>query len=81
MRVHRHDPRASSWTDQRGTHTGRVRQVVRQGCLLWAWIDPLPLTSTLEDAGCNDTNILGHLRGPGPHVKECHILDLLLDKR
>jgi hypothetical protein len=23
----------------------------------------------LEDAGCTDAELLGHLRGPGPHVR------------
>jgi hypothetical protein len=27
------------------------------------------LADALEDAGCTDTDLLGHLRGPGPHVR------------
>jgi hypothetical protein len=43
--------------------------------------DRLPiLADTLEEAGCADPNILGHLRGPGPHVRGCWVLDLLLGK-
>jgi hypothetical protein len=38
------------------------------------------LADALEDAGCQDAQILGHLRGPGPHVRGCHIVDLLLGK-
>jgi hypothetical protein len=34
----------------------------------------------LEDAGCTDTELLGHLRGPGPHVRGCWALDLVLSK-
>jgi hypothetical protein len=34
----------------------------------------------LEDAGCSDPAILEHLRGPGPHVRGCWIVDLLLGK-
>jgi hypothetical protein len=36
------------------------------------------LADALEDAGCTDAEILWHLRGPGPHVRGCHIVDLLL---
>jgi hypothetical protein len=32
----------------------------------------------LEDAGCDNADILGHLRSPGPHVRGCWVLDLLL---
>jgi hypothetical protein len=38
------------------------------------------LADGLEDAGCTDSSILEHLRGPGPHVRGCHILDTLLGK-
>jgi hypothetical protein len=41
--------------------------------------DRLPiLGDALEDAGCTDTEILSHCRGPGPHVRGCWIVDLLL---
>ena len=36
------------------------------------------LADTLEEAGCSDPDILGHLRGPGPCVRGCHVIDLLL---
>jgi hypothetical protein len=38
------------------------------------------LADALEEAGCNDADILGHLRGPGPHVRGCFYLNLLLGK-
>ncbi len=38
------------------------------------------LADALEDAGCADADLLGHLRGPGPHVRGCWGLDLLLGK-
>src|SRR5262249_47648653 len=38
------------------------------------------LADALEEAGCADTDILGHLRGPGPHVRGCWAVDLLLGK-
>ena len=43
--------------------------------------DLLPvLADALQDAGCENPDILDHLRGPGPHVRECHVLDLFLGK-
>jgi hypothetical protein len=38
------------------------------------------LGDALEEAGCTDADILGHLRGPGPHVRGCWVVDLLLGK-
>jgi hypothetical protein len=38
------------------------------------------LADALEDAGCSDAELLGHLRGPGPHVRGCWALDLILSK-
>lgn len=38
------------------------------------------LADALEEAGCPDQSILDHLREPGPHVRGCWVLDLLLGK-
>jgi hypothetical protein len=38
------------------------------------------LADALEEAGCSDAELLGHLRGPGPHVSGWWVLDLLLEK-
>jgi hypothetical protein len=38
------------------------------------------LSDALEDAGCTDAELLGHLRDPGPHVRGCWALDLVLSK-
>lgn len=38
------------------------------------------LADALEDAGCDSTAILDHLRSPGPHVRGCWVLDLILGK-
>jgi len=38
------------------------------------------LADALEDAGCTDTELLAHLRGAGPHVRGCWVIDLLLGK-
>jgi hypothetical protein len=38
------------------------------------------LADALEEAGCQDAAVLGHCRGPGPHVRGCWVLDLILGK-
>jgi hypothetical protein len=46
-------------------------------------LDPEQLTvlaDALEEAGCDNADILGHLRGPGPHTRGCWVVDLLLDR-
>jgi hypothetical protein len=35
------------------------------------------LADALEEAGCEDRDVLGHLRGGGVHVRGCFVLDLL----
>jgi hypothetical protein len=43
--------------------------------------DRLPaLADALAEGGCTDDDILAHCRGPGPHVKGCWALDLILGK-
>jgi hypothetical protein len=39
------------------------------------------LADALEEAGCNDADILTHCRSEGPHVRGCWLLDLLLGKK
>ena len=39
------------------------------------------LAGALEEAGCDDRELLGHLRGPGPHVRGCWAADLLRSSR
>jgi hypothetical protein len=38
------------------------------------------LTDALEDAGCDNADILNHCRAPGVHVRGCWVVDLLLGK-
>jgi hypothetical protein len=41
--------------------------------------DRLPiLADALEDVGCTDHDLLGHCRGPGPHMKGCWAVDAIL---
>ena len=43
--------------------------------------DRLPiLADALEDAGCDNADILAHCRQPGEHVRGCWVVDLLLAK-
>jgi hypothetical protein len=38
------------------------------------------LADALEDAGCDNADVLGHLRTGGPHVRGCWAVDLLLER-
>ena len=43
--------------------------------------DRLPiLADALQDAGCENADVLTHCRGDGPHVRGCWVVDLLLGK-
>jgi hypothetical protein len=38
------------------------------------------LADALQDAGSDNVDILDHCRGPGPHVRGCWVVDLVLGK-
>jgi hypothetical protein len=38
------------------------------------------LADSLIDAGCTDAELLGHIRGGGPHWRGCFAVDVLLGK-
>jgi hypothetical protein len=43
--------------------------------------DRLPiLADALEEAGCDNADILNHCRQPGEHVRGCWVVDLVLRK-
>ena len=43
--------------------------------------DHLPmLADALEEAGCHEAEMLAHLRQPGPHVRGCWVVDVILGK-
>src|SRR5262249_21292895 len=43
--------------------------------------DRLPiLADAIQDAGCENADLLGHCRGPGPHARGCWAVDLVLGK-
>jgi hypothetical protein len=39
------------------------------------------LADALEEAGCVAAGLLDHLRGPGPHIRGCWAVDLVLAKK
>lgn len=44
--------------------------------------DKLPLLAdALEEAGCSNADLLAHCRAPGPHVRGCWAVDLMLGKK
>ena len=64
--------------------TGLARAAYDDRILASGELDPdrlAVLSDALEEAGCDDEAILDHLRGPGPHVRGCRVLDLILGKR
>ena len=38
------------------------------------------LADALQDAGCDNEDILAHCRGDGPHVRGCWVVDLVLGR-
>ena len=79
-------PRATRPTDlllvnewltwEAGLVTGLARAIDEER----AW-DRMPiLGDALEDAGCNDSALLDHLRQGGEHARGCWVLDLLLGR-
>src|SRR5262249_19526820 len=76
-------PRPASRTGwwQPGWLAPDVLGIARTAYVERAW-DRLPiLADALEDARCSDEAILSHLRGSGPHVRGCWVVDLLLGNR
>jgi hypothetical protein len=74
----------SSWLAWGGGTVPRLAEGVYEGRSLPAGtFDAARLTvlaDALEDAGCNDSELLGHLRSGGIHVRGCWALDLVLGK-
>jgi hypothetical protein len=67
-------PKVLAWNDGA---VGRIADGIYQD----RTFELLPkLADALEDAGCSDAELLGHLRSPGPHVRGCWAVDLVLGK-
>ena len=42
--------------------------------------DHVVLAGLLDDSGCDDVAIMDHCHGPGPHVRGCWVIDMLVGK-
>jgi hypothetical protein len=68
------NPSWVAWND------GAIRKMA-QGIYDARAFDRLPLLAdALEEAGCDNADILSHCRGGGEHVRGCWVVDLLLGK-
>jgi hypothetical protein len=68
------NPAWRAWRDGTLTHLAQAIYDDRA-------FDRLPiLADALEEAGCADRGLLDHCRGPGPHVRGCWAVDLVLGK-
>jgi hypothetical protein len=68
------EPAWLSWND------GTVPKII-QGIYDDRAFDRMPvLADALEDAGCDNADILAHCRSGGEHVRGCWVLDLLLGR-
>jgi hypothetical protein len=68
------EPRWLGWND--GTVTRLAQGIYEERAF-----DCLPiLADALEEAGYPNADVIGHLRGPGPHVRGCWAVDLLAAK-
>jgi hypothetical protein len=61
-------------------HSGLLVSMARQMYDSRDFTDMPVLADALEEAGCQDQDILNHCRARGEHVRGCWVLDLLLGK-
>jgi hypothetical protein len=73
-----------TWLSWNGTTVSRLaRTAYDNRDLPSGHLDPARLAvlaDALEEAGCADADLLGHLRSPGPHVRGCFAVDALLGR-
>lgn len=68
-------PKWLAWND------GTVRKIV-QSLYEERAFDRMPiLADALQDAGCDNEDILNHCRSKGPHVRGCWVVDLLTGRK
>jgi hypothetical protein len=75
------DPTWLSWSGGTVQHLAQTAYDERQ--LPSGHLDPgrlAVLADALEESGCADAVLLGHLRSSGPHVRGCFAVDALLRK-
>jgi hypothetical protein len=68
------DPAWLAWNN--GTIVALARSIEEEN----AWDQAPILGDALEEVGCTNQRILDHLRCPGPHVRGCWCVDLVLAK-
>ena len=77
-------PVAPAWLGWNAGTVGRLAEGVYDDRRLpEGTLDPTSLAvlaDALEDAGCDQADLLAHLRGSGPHVRGCWAVDLILGK-
>jgi hypothetical protein len=66
---------AEAWRSESAVALARTAYDTRNFSLL-----PI-LADALEEAGCDHPEVLGHCRGPGPHVRGCWVVDGVLGKQ
>ena len=66
-----------AWLTWNGGVVPKTAQAIRAEA---RFADLPVLADALEEAGCGQAELLAHLRGPGPHVRGCWAVDLLLGK-
>ena len=67
-----------------GTVKGLAEEAYEHRLLPSGHLDPqrlAVLADALEETGCSDEAILSHLRGPGPHVRGCWVVDMILGRK
>lgn len=67
----------SAWLD---AHAGLAKQVAEQAYDRKRFTDLPVIADVLEEAGCEEADLLKHLRSSDDHVRGCWALDLLLGK-
>jgi hypothetical protein len=65
---------APGWLRWDGGVVPRMARAMQAGR---SWEELPILADALQDAGCCDNNVLEHLRGPGPHVPGCWVIEML----
>ncbi|MGE3803547.1 MAG: hypothetical protein AB7K24_02620 [Gemmataceae bacterium] len=72
------------WLNWRDRLVVNLARAAYDGCSRAGVLDPerlVILADALEEAGCSNHDMLGHLRGLGLcHLKGCWVIDLLLEK-
>jgi hypothetical protein len=74
-----------SWLTWRDGTVPKIAQSIYDNRILPSGtLDPTSLANladALEEAGCDNADILNHCRQPGEHVRGCWVVDLLIGKQ